>query len=159
YADFLYFGILLYITLPTLLIRRWLGFSRAWVLLATAAMLLVHYGTIAHLLPVNHPESLGNTGGSIVSGGPAQVRAIYLVIACGIFLWIVAQSFLWMRTRTRWYWPFPAALALTLLPLIASRFLPLAVPGAELGFLGISYVTFRSLDVIFGIRDRRIVSL
>ena len=29
YADFLYFGILLYIALPTLLIRRWLGFSRA----------------------------------------------------------------------------------------------------------------------------------
>ena len=26
--------------MPTLLIRRWLGFSRAWVLLATAAMLL-----------------------------------------------------------------------------------------------------------------------
>ena len=52
YADFLYFGILLYIALPTLLIRRWLGFSRAWVLLATAAMLIVQYGTIAHLLPV-----------------------------------------------------------------------------------------------------------
>ena len=56
YADFLYFGILLYIALPTLLIRRWLGFSRAWVLLATAAMLIVQYGTIAHLLPVTAPE-------------------------------------------------------------------------------------------------------
>ncbi len=53
YADFLYFGILLYIVVPTLLIRRWLGFSRAWVLLATAAMLIVQYGTVAHLLPVN----------------------------------------------------------------------------------------------------------
>ena len=56
YADFLYFGILLYIALPTLLIRRWLGFSRAWVLLATAAMLLVQYGTITHVLPVTGPE-------------------------------------------------------------------------------------------------------
>ena len=45
YADFLYFGILLYIAVPTLLIRRLLGFSRAWVLLATAAMLIVQYGT------------------------------------------------------------------------------------------------------------------
>ena len=27
YADFFYFGILLYMALPTLLIRRWLGFS------------------------------------------------------------------------------------------------------------------------------------
>jgi len=33
------------------------------------------------------------------------------------------------------------------------------MPGAQFGFLGISYVTFRSLDVIFGIRDRLIVSL
>ena len=48
---------------------------------------------------------------------------------------------------------------MTLLPLVGARFLPLAIPGAQLGFLGISYVTFRSLDVIFGIRDRLIVSL
>ena len=64
-----------------------------------------------------------------------------------------------MRTRTSWYWPFPAAMLLTLLPLVGARFLPMAIPGAQLGFLGISYVTFRSLDVIFGIRDRLIVSL
>ena len=63
YADFLYFGILLYLAVPTLLIRRWLGFSRAWVLLATAAMLIVQYGTIAHLLPVSALEGAG-TGGS-----------------------------------------------------------------------------------------------
>ena len=110
YADFLYFGILLYIALPTLLIRRWLGFSRAWVLLATAAMLIVQYGTIAHLLPVTAPEGLGVTGGFPVSGGLAEVRAIWVVMACGIFQWIVAQAFLWMRTRTSWYWPFPAAM-------------------------------------------------
>jgi membrane protein involved in D-alanine export len=159
YADFLYFGILLYIALPTLLIRRWLGFSRAWVLLATAAMLLVQYGTIAHLLPVTSPESSGVTGGFSVSGGLAEVRTIWVVMACGIFQWIVAQTFLWMRARTPWYWPFPAALVLTLFPLVAARFLPLAIPGALLGFVGISYVTFRSLDVIFGIRDRAIGSL
>ena len=111
YADFLYFGILLYIALPTLLIRRWLGFSRAWVLLATAAMLLVQYGTIAHVLPVTTSESFGVTGGLADSGGLGDVRTIYVVLACGIFQWIVAQAFLWMRTRTAWYWPFPAALA------------------------------------------------
>ena len=59
YSDFLYFGILLYLALPTFLIRRWLGFSRAWVLLTTAAMLIVQYGTIAHLLPVNIHEVVG----------------------------------------------------------------------------------------------------
>jgi membrane protein involved in D-alanine export len=159
YADFLYFGVLLYVAVPTLLIRRWLGFSRAWVLLATAAMLLVQYGTIAHVLPVTTSEHFGVTGGLAASGGLGDVRTIYLVLACGIFQWIVAQAFLWMRARTPWYWPFPAALLLTLFPLVVARFLPLAAPGTQIGFLGISYVTFRSLDVIFGIRDRLIVSL
>ncbi len=159
YADFFYFGILLYMALPTLLIRRWLGFSRAWVLLATVAMLIAQYGTIAHLLPVIAPAGLRVTGGSPVSGGLAEVRDIWVVIACGLFQWSLAQAFLWMRTRTSWYWPFPAAMLLTLLPLVGARFLPMAMPGAQFGFLGISYVTFRSLDVIFGIRDRLIVSL
>src|ERR1700685_3460194 len=73
YADFLYFGIFLYIALPTLLIRRWLGFSRAWVLLATAAMLLVQYGTTLHLLPVTSPESFGVKGGFSAAGGLAEI--------------------------------------------------------------------------------------
>ena len=72
YADFLYFGILLYIALPTLLIRRWLGFSRAWVLLATAAMLIVQYGTIAHLVPVTAPE--GRSGHRRLARSPAGSR-------------------------------------------------------------------------------------
>ena len=159
YADFLYFGILLYLALPTLVVRRWLGFSRVWVLLATAAMLIVQYGTVAHLLPVAALEGLRIEGGSRAAGGLVQVRDIWVVIACGIFQWTLAQSFLWMKSRTSWYWPFPAAISLALVPLVAARFLPMAVPGAQFGFLGISYITFRSLDVIFGIRDRLIVSL
>ncbi len=159
YSDFLYFGILLYLALPTLLIRRWLGFSRVWVLLSTAAMLLVQYGTVAHLLPVSISEVVGVTADPSNSARLAEVRTIWVVLAYGLFQWVVAQSFLWMRTRTSWYWPFPAALLLTTLPLIGARFLPLTIPGAQLGFVGISYLTFRSLDVIFCIRDRLIVSL
>ena len=101
YADFLYFGILLYIALPTLLIRRWLGFSRAWVLLATAAMLIVQYGTIAHLLPLTSPEGAGVTREFSASGGLAEIRVVWVVLACGIFQWIVAQAFLWTRTLTK----------------------------------------------------------
>jgi membrane protein involved in D-alanine export len=159
YADFFYFGILLYVALPTLLIRRLLGFSRAWVLLATAAMLIVQYGTIAHLLPIAIPGGAWITGGSPDSSRLDEVRDIWLVMAYGLFQWNVAQAFLRMRARTTWYWPFPAALLLTLLPMVGARLLPLAIPGSQLGFLGISYVTFRSLDVIFSIRDRLIVSL
>ncbi len=122
-------------------------------------MLMVQYGTIAHLLPVAVSHGAGPSGGSSVAGGLAEVRDLWVVMACGALQWIVARTFLSMRTRTSWYWPFPVALLLTLLPLFGARFLPLAVPGAHLGFVGISYVTFRSLDVIFGIRDRLISSL
>ena len=60
YADFFYFGILLYIAVPTLLIRRLVGFSRNWVLLATAAMLIIQYGTVAHFRTVH--RSRGTSG-------------------------------------------------------------------------------------------------
>lgn len=159
YADFLYFGVLLYIALPTLVIRRLAGFSRAWVLLATGAMLIVQYATVVHLLPVAVPAIIGEGSGHETSVALSGIRQVWVVLACGLFQWALARGFLWLRTRTDWYWPFPAAIALALLPLVAARFLPLAVPGLNLGFLGISYVTFRSLDVIFGIRDRLIVAL
>lgn len=159
YADFLYFGILLYIALPTLLIRRWLGFSRAWVMLVTGAMLIVQYGSVVHLLPIALPEGIRGSHGPPGEGGLSEVRDLWVVLACGFFQWNVARAFLATRRRTGWYWPYPAAILLALLPLIGSRFLPMAVPGAQLGFLGISYATFRSLDVIFGIRDKLIVSL
>ena len=159
YANFFYFGVLLYLALPTLMVRRLFGFSRAWVLLATAAMLIVQYATIAHFLPVIVPEGAIYEGGSAAPVGLEKVRDLWVVIAFGLFQWGVARAFLTLRTSTPWYWPFPTALALTLLPLVGARVLPLAIPGAQLGFLGISYVTFRSLDVIFGIRDRLIVAL
>ena len=115
YADFVYFGILLYIALPTLLIRRLFGFSRAWILLVTAAMLILQYGTIAHLLPVAAPEGSLVSGGFPVFSRLAEVRDIWVVLACGLFQWTVAWAFLRMKTRTPWYWPFPVALAMALL--------------------------------------------
>ena len=159
YADFFYFGILLYIAVPTLLIRRLVGFSRTWVLFATAGMLVVQYATIAHVLPVGTFENIWSTGSSPGSGKLVTVREIWVLVACGLFQWLVARAFLTIRARTSWYWPFPTAIFLTLLPLLAARFLPLAISGAELGFVGISYMTFRSLDVIFSIRDRLLSTL
>jgi membrane protein involved in D-alanine export len=158
YADFFYFGIVLYIALPTFVVRRFFGFSRAWVLVATAAMLIIQYATIVHAVPV-----IASEGGSLVgSSGPSRlvpIRDLWVLSAWGLYQWNVAGAFLRLRKYTRRHWPFPAALLFTVLPFLASRFLPLAIPGSQLGFLGISYVTFRSLDVIFGIQDRLIVSL
>jgi membrane protein involved in D-alanine export len=141
YADFLYFGVALYVILPTLVVRLTLGFSQIWILIATLGMLAVQYGGTLNITPKTGLPELGVVGGY------------------AFFQWIVAAGFLWARPRTVWRWPYYLALLLALLPLLAAKFLPLLAPGTLLGFVGISYVTFRSLDVIFGIQDRLIPAL
>src|SRR5262249_23573402 len=117
------------------------------------------YAAIAHLLPVTAAEGVGVTGGSAVSSRLAEVREVWVVLARGLFHWAVARGFLLLRARTPWCWAYPAALLLTPLPPVPAPALPPSTPGSQLGFLGISYLTFRSLDVVFGIRDRLIVAL
>ena len=46
-----------------------------------------------------------------------------------------------------------------LAPLAVAKLSPLLSPGSRLEFLGLSYVTFRSLDVVFGIHDGVILRL
>ena len=141
YATFGYFGVLLYAIAPLLLpgvATRW---SRLWLLGATALMLLVQYWTPAELWP-----------GQLV-------QPLWLVVAYGAFQWSVAQGFLVFRRYQSARWPFYAAVALALLPLAVAKYLPVLAPDTAIGFLGISYVTFRSLDVIFLIQDRLVQSL
>src|SRR5262249_9583796 len=55
------------------------------------------------------------------------------------------------RTQNRWI--FYGAIGLGLLPLVLARAQPYLAPDSLWGFAGISYVTLRALDVIFGIQD------
>jgi len=48
---------------------------------------------------------------------------------------------------------------LSLAPLLAGKFIPLVQPSYQLVFLGLSYVTFRCVDVIIGIHEGLIQSL
>jgi membrane protein involved in D-alanine export len=50
-------------------------------------------------------------------------------------------------------------LLLALIPLAITKLLPLVSPFAEFGFLGISYITFRILDILFCVHDGVITSL
>ena len=93
YADFLYFGILLYIALPTLLIRRWLGFSRAWVLLATAAMLSSSTGPSPTSCRSPLPRDCGSPAAPRPPAGWRRSGRSGWCSACGLFQWAVAQSF------------------------------------------------------------------
>src|SRR5213079_2790520 len=63
-------------------------------------------------------------------------------------VWLFAKS------GARGGWSFYVAVAASLLPLAASKFFPVVSPGSEFGFLGISYITFRALDVVFCLRDK-----
>ena len=54
---------------------------------------------------------------------------------------------------------FYVAFLLALAPLAAAKFLPLIFPGIEFGFLGISYITFRILDILFCVQDGLIKAL
>jgi membrane protein involved in D-alanine export len=141
YADFLYFGLLLYVVVPTVLVRLAGRFTRGWILLATLLVFSVQYSGVAVLVP------------------PLVVQETWLVAGYALFQWAVAVAFLRLRARGNSRPVFYLAVALALLPLLAAKFIPLVAPGSQFGYLGISYVTFRSLDVIFGIQDRLITTL
>ncbi len=134
YADFTYFGLLLYAVVPTLILGLFGKAGWRWATLVTAAMLAVQYHGLLDIQP------------------HFAVREIWIVIGFAVWQW-----------ATVWYsqkvglgagWPFYVAVAASLLPLAASKFFPIVSPKSEFGFLGISYITFRALDVVFCLRDK-----
>ena len=140
YADFLYFGILLYPIVPTVLLGLLGRISWRWILIVTLAMAFVQYSDSLHVTR------------------QVAVLTIWLVAGYTLLQWAIARAFLALRPYYAQL-PFYAALALALLPLAADKFLPVLAPGTLVGFLGLSYATFRSLDVIFGIQDNLIADL
>jgi membrane protein involved in D-alanine export len=94
-----------------------------------------------------------------VLGDNTTIREIWLVIAFAAFQYGLARAFLALRDRASVRWAFWAAVSLASLPLLAARLVPVVAPTYQLGFLGVSYLTFRSLDVTIGIQDRLIRQL
>jgi membrane protein involved in D-alanine export len=143
YTSFLYFGVLLYVAVPSLAVGplRRLRLSQAWILLATAAMLVVQYGVVQRLV------------------GGVAVAEFALVLGYGLLQYVVAVGFLGIRSHARSRPAFYLALGLALAPLLATKLVPVLAPAYGFGFLGISYITFRSLDVVFNIQDGLITAL
>jgi len=140
YADLTYWGLLLYPTLPTFVFAWGRRLRQTWIIVATLVMLAVQYST---------EQTVGNTA----------VREVWLVIAVAAFEYLVGVGFLVLRQRTELRCLFWLALGLGLVPLVGARTLPAIAPAYAAGFLGISYLTFRALDVTIGIQDRRILEL
>ena len=138
YADFTYWGVLLYPSLPVVVLAWGRRIRQAWILLATLGMLVVQYSG-EHVLGQSYP-----------------VRDVWLVLGFAVFEYVTAIGFLALkrdRTSPGWLaWP---AVGLALFPLLTSRLLA----QSGFAFLGLSYLTFRSLDVTISIQDRLITQL
>ena len=141
YGDFSYFGLLLYPVFGALVLGLCGRSSPRWLLVATLGMLVAQYA------------------GSWCDMPWWAVRELWMVAAYACFQCAVARGFLWLRTRSVGGAAFASALALALTPLALTKFLSVLAADSRWGFLGISYVTFRSIDVILGIQDRLITSL
>jgi membrane protein involved in D-alanine export len=88
-----------------------------------------------------------------------SISDLWLVAVYVVVEWLAALIFLFIRQRVRYRLIFYSALLIGLLPLLAAKFIPLFNIPYGFVFLGLSYVTFRCLDVIIGIQDGLIHSL
>jgi membrane protein involved in D-alanine export len=138
YANFFYFGILLFVVLPTVVLGLMGRANAWWSLFLTAVMLVIHS---------SQPMTVS---------GRWHVEEIW--VALGYLLWQIALAH-WLLRARKSRPVFYLAIVLCVAPLFAAKFLPVVRVDHGLGFLGISYVTFRALDVLLSIRDGVVASL
>lgn len=135
FAGFVYFGVLLYVALPTLVLGALRRAGRHWALFCTVALIAVQYWEPVRIR------------------GHWTVQAWWFVAAWALLQAVIARAFLVLRARGPSRAAFYSALGVSLLPLVAAKAVPV-FSNSAFGFLGISYVTFRALDLIFCIQDR-----
>ncbi len=133
YADFTYFGLLLYAVVPTLILGVFGRAGWRWAFFVTAVMLVIQYQGLLNI----------RSGFSI--------REVWILIGFAAWQLITVRAF--AMGGPRGGWPFYTAIGASLAPLVITKFLPVVSPGNQFGFLGISYVTFRALDLVFCLRD------
>ncbi len=141
YADFVYFGISLYALLPNFLFGWRKHVLKVWLVIATAFMLVIQYSVVKTIFP--------NT----------SFLELWLVLGYGVLQYALASIFLLIRKRGMNRGIFYLAILLSLAPLLAGKFIPLFQTSYQLMFLGLSFVTFRCLDVVIGIHEGLIQSL
>ena len=131
FSDFEYFGLLLYVLLPFGLLGILGRLNRASSLVALGILLVLQTSVPVHLRP------------------DFAVTEFYIIAAYTVYQGLLALWLFRCRSRSVFY----SSLALSILPLAAAKVLPTLVPQTSFGFLGISYVTFRALDVLFSVQD------
>jgi len=137
YTDLLYFAILIGLTLCAVALAVAGRLSWRSVVALNAAMLVIQYA--------------GRTNAGMLD--------IWVVAAYGLYEWRLASLFLRLRRARNSRPIFLTCVTLALLPLIGVRLAALRGGTGYLAFTGISYVTFRSVDVIICIQDKLIASI
>ncbi|HEX7980390.1 MAG TPA: D-alanyl-lipoteichoic acid biosynthesis protein DltB [Gemmatimonadaceae bacterium] len=133
FGDFLYFGLLLYLAVPVVICGVLGVPPRRFILPATLVMVVLQFGLVTD------------------GGWPASTRSIARVLGFVVLQFFVARAFVRMRRAGKRQPVFYTAVLLGLAPLALEKL----APGSRgvVGFLGISYATFRALDVTFAIQD------
>ena len=162
FANWTFFGLLLlYAALPILVLGLLGKASAKWCFIITLPILVLVFAqrdnTVLRLAGAHLPDvggaMLTRPWTSTVNG--IEFSPLYLFLFCVAWqLWVPFAFLRWKSNRT-----FYIAMALTLLPLGTSKLMPFVSHESAFGFLGISYVTFRALDVVFSIRDGVVKSL
>jgi len=132
YASFTFFGLLLYVAVPTIILGLFGRANWRWAVFATALLLVLQYHGFLKVRPA------------------FAVREIWIVTGFAVWQWLIVRTF---AGNARGGFPFYTAIGASLLPLAATKLLLLISPESNFGFLGISYVTFRALDLVFCLRD------
>jgi membrane protein involved in D-alanine export len=141
YANFSFFGLMLYVVVPTILFGIIGRAGRRWAFAMTVLYLIAQYSDRLHVTTY------------------LSIPNLAIVGSYAVFEWLIAALFLAARLQAKSFLRFCVAFLLALSPLLAAKFLPLTFPGIQFGFLGISYVTFRILDILFCVQDGLIKSL
>jgi membrane protein involved in D-alanine export len=137
YANFLYFGLLLSVVLPTIILGLFGRANGRWALCAT--LLVIGIQSAA-------PLRFGHRW---------EASELWAIVAFTLYQGGNGAGVLRWKSRTAFY----AVILLAVVPLVLAKALPMVRVDHSLGFLGISYVTFRALDVLFSIRDGLINTL
>jgi len=131
YAELTYFILIGLLLAPLLLAGSRGKLDGRWTVAATVIVLLVQYRNRIPINAHNHwPE-------------------LVPLIIFGAYQWGLLRLVLARRLPGRAL----VAVPLALFPLMVAKWLPLVAPDSKFGFAGISYVTFRALDVLWAVTD------
>ena len=107
------------------------GLGPIWLAVVTASVIVIQYNTPLEITPT------------------MWVPELVAVIVFGLYQWGLIRFALkykpWRKATL--------LIPLSLIPILIAKYMPLVMPHWQFGFAGISYVTFRSLDVIWSITD------